>query len=197
MRKGGCFCRLLCINILVGIYMDYICRYSSPIGGITIASNGNAITGLWFDGQKYFGATLSQQQEEKDLPVFAQTKQWLDLYFDGEIPNFTPPLSMMASPFRRMVWEILRTIPYGQTMTYGQIAERIAERWGRSKMSAQAVGGAVGHNPISLIIPCHRVVGTGGSLTGYAGGIDKKVYLLMLEKADMSGLHIPKKGTAL
>lgn len=177
--------------------MDYICRYSSPIGGITIASNGNAITGLWFDGQKYFGATLSQQQGEKDLPVFAQTKQWLDLYFDGEIPNFTPPLFMMASPFRRIVWEVLRMIPYGQTMTYGQIAERIAERWGRSKMSAQAVGGAVGHNPISLIIPCHRVVGTGGNLTGYAGGIDKKVYLLVLEKADMSGLHIPKKGTAL
>ena len=183
--------------ILGDIHMDYICKYSSPIGGITIASDGNAITGLWFDGQKYFGATLSQQQEEKDLLVFAQTRRWLDLYFDGKIPDFTPPLFMMASPFRRMVWEVLRTIPYGCTMTYGQIAESIAERWGRSKMSAQAVGGAVGHNPISLIVPCHRVVGTGGSLTGYAGGIDKKVYLLTLEKADMSELFVPKKGTAL
>ncbi len=177
--------------------MNYICRYSSPIGGITIASDGNAITGLWFDGQKYFGATLSQQWEEKNLPVFSQAKQWLDLYFDGKIPDFTPPLSMMATPFRRIVWEILLTIPYGCTMTYGQIAERIAGCWGRSKMSAQAVGGAVGHNPISLIVPCHRVVGTGGSLTGYAGGIDKKIYLLTLEKADMSELFVPKKGTAL
>lgn len=131
------------------------------------------------------------------MPVFEEAACWLDIYFSGKAPGFTPPLLTKTTPFREAVWEILLTIPYGKTMTYGEIAGRIANEKGISRMSAQAVGGAVGHNPISLIIPCHRVVGTKGSLTGYAGGIDKKVQLLTLEKADMSSFFVPKKGTAL
>lgn len=167
--------------------MTYICKYDSPLGGITIASNGEAITGLWFEGQKYFGDTLSEQYKEKKLPVFEEAKRWLDIYFQGKEPDFTPPLLIETTPFRKAVWEIMLEIPYGKTMTYGEIADRIAKQKGISRMSAQAVGGAVGHNSISLMIPCHRVVGTDGSLTGYAGGIDKKVRLLSLEKADVSG----------
>lgn len=167
--------------------MTYICKYDSPLGGITIASNGEAITGLWFEGQKYFGDTLPEQYEEKKLPVFEEAKRWLDIYFQGKEPEFTPPLLIETTPFRKAVWEIMLEIPYGKTMTYGEIAGRIAKQKGISRMSAQAVGGAVGHNSISLMIPCHRVVGTDGSLTGYAGGIDKKVRLLSLEKADVSG----------
>ncbi len=127
-------------------------------------------------------------------PVFDETKKWLDIYFSGKDPKFTPPLKMETTSFRKTVWEILLTIPYGRTITYGAIAERIAGQKGVGRMSAQAVGGAVGHNAISLIIPCHRVVGTNGSLTGYAGGMEKKVKLLALEKTDMTGLFVPKKG---
>lgn len=174
----------------------YTFHYDSPLGGITMASNGTAIIGLWFDGQKYFASTLPQQHTEKDLPIFRQAKDWLDIYFCGNIPGFTPPLSMQSTPFRKAVWSLLLTIPYGHTMTYGEIALQIAAQTGR-RMSAQAVGGAVGHNPISLIVPCHRVVGSNGSLTGYAGGIDKKTKLLALEQVDMSSFFIPKVGTAL
>lgn len=177
--------------------MKYIHHYNSPLGNITLASNGDALTGLWFDGQKYFGAKLSQDHIQKNLPIFEQSEQWLDIYFSGKTPDFTPPLLMETTPFRKVVWEIMLTIPYGQTMTYGEIADKVARQKGLSKMSAQAVGGAVGHNSISLIIPCHRVVGTNGSLTGYAGGIDKKIQLLTMEKADMSAFFIPEKGTAL
>ena len=168
--------------------MTYTDKYHSPLGDITIASNGEALTGLWFEGQKYFGDTLSEQHEEKVLPVFEETKRWLDIYFQGKAPDFTPPLLLETTPFRKAVGEIMLSIPYGQTMTYGEIADRIAAQRGISKMSAQAVGGAVGHNSISIIIPCHRVVGTNGSLTGYAGGIDKKIELLTLEKVDMAKL---------
>ncbi len=177
--------------------MTHTYHYQSPLGGITLSSNGTELTGLWFDGQKYFGDTLSKEYEEKTLPVFEQSVRWLDIYFSGQAPDFTPPLCMQTTPFRKAVWEIMLTIPFGGTMTYGEIANRIAKQKGLSKMSAQAVGGAVGHNSISLIIPCHRVVGTNGSLTGYAGGIDKKVQLLKLEKADMTSFFVPKKGTAL
>lgn len=177
--------------------MTYTYHYASPLGGITLASNGNELTGLWFDGQKYFGDTLTKDYTEKSLPVFIQTAHWLDIYWSGKEPDFTPPLSIEASPFRKAVWKILLTIPYGKTMTYGEIANKIALQKGVSKMSAQAVGGAVGHNPVSLIIPCHRVVGTNGSLTGYAGGIDKKIFLLKLEKTDNSSFFIPEKETSL
>ena len=177
--------------------MDYINHYDSPIGGITLASDGTALTGLWFDDQKYFGDTLTEEYEETNLPVFAKATEWLDIYFSGRNPGFIPPLSMRTTAFRRRVWEIMLEIPFGQTMTYGQIAAQIAKEKGLPHMSAQAVGGAVGHNSISLIIPCHRVVGTDGSLTGYAGGIDKKIALLELEGTDMSNLYAPKKGTAL
>ena len=176
--------------------MVYIYHYHAPLGGITMASNGTEITGLWFDGQKYFASTLPAQPLEKDLSIFQQTRHWLDIYFSGKIPGFTPPLSMNGTPFRKAVWKILLTIPYGHTMTYGEIAAQIAAQKGNN-MSAQAVGGAVGHNPISLIVPCHRVVGSNGSLTGYAGGIHKKVQLLSLEKIDMSAFFEPRTGTAL
>ena len=177
--------------------MEYIYHYSSPLGGITIASNGIEITGLWFDGQKYFADTLSKEHEEKALPVFDETKKWLDIYFNGTPPDFTPPLSMNTTPFRKAVWNILLGIPFGKTMTYGEISKIIAKQFGIDKMSAQAVGGAVSHNSISLIIPCHRVVGTNGSLTGYAGGLEKKVWLLTMEKVNLSKLFVPKTGTAL
>lgn len=175
----------------------YTYHYSSPLGGITLSSNGTELTGLWFDGQKYFGDTLEKEYLEQNLPIFEETVRWLDIYFSGKSPDFTPSLSMKTTAFRKAVWEIMLTIPYGKTMTYGEIANQIAKQKGLSKMSAQAVGGAVGRNSISLIIPCHRVVGTNGSLTGYAGGIDKKVKLLTLEKVNMSEFFVPKKGTAL
>ena len=133
--------------------MEYTHHYDSPLGGITLASDGNALTGLWFDGQKYFGDTLLEMHEQKELPVFEQTGKWLDIYFSGKEPDFTPPLLMKTTPFREAVWKIMLTIPFGQTMTYGEIADRIAKQKGLQKMSAQAVGGAVGHNSISLIIP--------------------------------------------
>ena len=177
--------------------MDCISKYASPLGTITLASNGEALTGLWFDGQKYDRATLSTEHEEKALPVFAETARWLDSYFKGDAPAFTPALALNGSAFRLEVWDILKSIPFGSTMTYSDIAKELEQRHGQARMSAQAVGGAVAHNPISLIIPCHRVVGAGGSLTGYAGGIDKKIYLLELEKADMDTLFLPKIGTAL
>lgn len=173
--------------------MEYVHHYVSPLGGITAASDGSALTGLWFDGQKYFADTLSDKYEEKNLPVFEQTDRWLDIYFSGKAPDFTPPLLIKTTEFRRAVWEILMTIPFGQTMTYGEISEKISSQRGIAKMSAQAVGGAVGHNSISLIIPCHRVVGKNGSLTGYAGGIDKKQKLLELENADTARLFCPHK----
>lgn len=177
--------------------MYYICKYVSPLGGITLASDGENLTGLWFDGQKHFADNLSEQYEEQDLPIFAQTKQWLDIYFSGKEPDFTPLLSLTGiSPFRKRVWEIMLTIPYGRTSTYGEIAKQITAETGK-RISAQAVGGAVGHNSISLIIPCHRVVGASGSLTGYAGGVNKKIALLKMEGADLSKLFIFKKGTPL
>lgn len=162
--------------------MDYTHHVDSPLGGITLAGDGQALTGLWFDGQKYFADTLSKQHEEKALAVFEQTERWLSIYFSGRIPDFTPPLRLKGTPFREEVWRILLTIPYGQTVTYGEIAAILASRRGLAGMSAQAVGGAVGHNPISLIVPCHRVVGADGALTGYAGGLEKKRWLLELER---------------
>ncbi len=162
--------------------MIYIYRYVSPLGSITFASDGEALTGLWFDEQKHFPHKLISESTEEELPIFTQAIKWLNTYFGGKAPDFTPPICLTATPFRKAVYEILLTIPYGQTMTYGEIANIIAEQKGIERMSAQAVGGAVGHNPISIIIPCHRVVGADGSLTGYAGGVDRKIELRKLEK---------------
>lgn len=162
--------------------MRYIHHFSSPLGGITMASDGTALTGLWFDGQRYYGAGLAEAPEEKMLPVFEQTDKWLETYFGGAVPDGMPPLRPEGSPFRRAVWEVLCTIPPGQTMTYGEIAAVLSKERGISRLSARAVGGAVGHNPISLLIPCHRVVGAGGKLTGYAGGVERKAWLLRMER---------------
>lgn len=162
--------------------MIYTFHYKSPLGSITLASNGDSLTGLWFDGQNYFPHKLISESIESELPIFTQTCNWLDIYFSGRNPDFTPPIFLQTTPFRKAVYDILLTIPYGQTMTYGEIANIIAEQNGVERMSAQAVGGAVGHNPVSIIIPCHRVVGADGSLTGYAGGIGRKIELLKLEK---------------
>lgn len=177
--------------------MQYIQHYDSPLGGILLAADEIGLSGLWFDGEKYFASHLTQKREEKETPVLTETMRWLDWYFSGKEPDFMPSLHPIGSAFQQAVWDILLQIPYGTTTTYGAIAKQIAEARHLSRMSAQAVGGAVGHNAISILIPCHRVVGTNGSLTGYAGGIDKKVRLLMLEGVDMRKLFVPKKGTAL
>ena len=173
--------------------MVYTCQYQSPMGDILLAPDEISLTGLWFVGQKYFANILPDEHISQEIPILAESKRWLDVYFSGEEPNFTPPLHPIGSAFRQEVWQILLQIPYGQTTTYGEIARQIAEKRGMDHMSAQAVGGAVGHNAVSIIIPCHRVVGANGSLTGYAGGIDKKVRLLELEKTDMTKFFIPKK----
>ena len=165
--------------------MQYISHYSSPLGDILLAADSVGLTGLWFEGQKYFALNLDKEHVEKEIPLFAEAKRWLDIYFSGREPDFSVPLHFTGTEFQNEVWELLLAIPYGQTTTYGELAKRIAGKRGVKHMSAQAVGGAIGHNNISVIVPCHRVVGTNGSLTGYAGGIDKKVKLLELEKADI------------
>ena len=177
--------------------MVYTTEYASPLGPITLACDEDAIIDLWFNGQRYFGNILPEQTEQKEQPLFADAKRWLDVYFSGRAPDFLPPLRYDSTPFRKCICDIMLTIPYGQTMTYGEIAAQAARRQGMERMSAQAVGGAVGHNPISILIPCHRVVGADGSLTGYAGGVEKKRFLLALEGVDMTNLYTPKRGTAL
>lgn len=179
--------------------MYYSTHYSSPIGPLMLASDDKNIVGLWMEGQKYFGDTLLEKLTEKnDVPVLIAAKKWLDRYFDGKRPAISElPLAPIGGEFRQGVWSILCEIPYGEVTTYGEIAKKMAIRMNKQKMSAQAVGGAVGHNPISIIIPCHRVVGTSGSLTGYSGGVNKKLKLLEFEGVDISGLSIPTKGTAL
>ncbi len=156
--------------------MTYTYNYSSPEGEILLAANDNGLTGLWFYGAKYFAADLENARTEKLTPVLRQTLRWLDTYFSGSEPDFMPPLELHGSDFRRRVWAELAKIPYGETVTYGEIAKKLGVK------SAQAVGGAVGHNPVSIIVPCHRVLGADGSLTGYAGGTDKKARLLELER---------------
>jgi len=161
--------------------MTYIWRTGSPFGQITMASDGTALTGLWFEGQKYFAAGVAEY-EEKHLPVFAETERWLSEYFAGKDPGSTPPLALEGTPFRKAVWEILLEIPFGHVTTYKAVAQGVLEKTGR-RTSPRAVGGAVAHNPVSLIVPCHRVLGSGGSLTGYAGGIERKAQLIICEKA--------------
>ncbi len=164
--------------------MQYIDHYTSPLGEMLLAADDTGLTGLWFQGQKYFARSLEPEHREVELPVFETAKRWLELYFSGREPDFSVPLHLVGTPFQRDVWEILRTIPYGKTVTYGEIAKRLAGKRGLARMSAQAVGGAVGHNPVSIIVPCHRVLGADGSLTGYAGGIGKKTALLRLEQME-------------
>ena len=164
--------------------MIYMGRYDSPLGPITLAGEDGALTGLWFDGQKYFGAGLPAGTPEGEPPVFRQVRAWLDRYFRGEDPGPAPPLAPAGTAFQRAVWEVLREIPYGRTATYGQVAQAAGRGLGRTT-SPRAAGSAVGRNPISLLIPCHRVVGAGGSLTGYAGGLERKEALLKLEGAEI------------
>ncbi len=170
--------------------MNYICRYNSPLGNMLIASDGTSITGLWFEGQKHYAHGLNKEYAEYNLTIFNQAKKWLDIYFSGKEPDFHLPVRLTGTAFQKEVWSVLRTIPYGEAITYGDIAKHLAKSRGIPHMSAQAVGGAVGSNPISIIVPCHRVVGANGSLTGYAGGVDKKLALLTLENS-----NIPVKNT--
>ncbi len=160
--------------------MDCVNYYDSPLGRLTLASDGNRLTGLWFEEQKYYAENINHQ--EKDLPVFATTKKWLELYFSGRYPDFIPEIYLKGTDFQKNVWRELLKIPYGQTSTYGEIAQKLAKARGIAHMSAQAVGVAVGHNPISIIIPCHRIIGSKGNLVGYSGGLERKKQLLLLEE---------------
>ena len=162
--------------------MEYIRYYESSLGRILLVGDGEALTGLRFEGQKVFADSPARTAVEKNLPVFAEAERWLDIYFSGSDPGFTPEIRLCATAFRKTVWDVLLTVPYGTTVTYGEIADCVAGRMNLPRMSAQAVGGAVGHNPVSLIIPCHRVVGKDGSLTGYAGGLERKRKLLEMER---------------
>ncbi|MDR0576229.1 MAG: methylated-DNA--[protein]-cysteine S-methyltransferase [Candidatus Accumulibacter sp.] len=181
--------------------MFYSTVLHSPIGTITLAcgSDGKNLVGLWMEGQKYHGGAIAKAMTtNNNMPIFDAAKKWLDRYFAGEKPVVSElPLAPIGGNFRQGVWSILCEIPYGKVITYGDIAKKMARKMNRESMSSQAIGGAVGHNPISIIIPCHRVVGANGSLTGYAGGVQRKIKLLELEGVDMSRLFMPKKGTAL
>jgi len=177
----------------------YSTTYSSPIGTLMLGSDEKKLIGLWIKNQKYHGSTIFKNMQTKnDLPIFETTKKWLDRYFAGKKPAISElSIAPEGSEFRKEVWKILCKIPYGETTSYGAIAKEIATKMNKKNMASQAVGGAVGHNPISIIIPCHRVVGTNNSLTGYASGLDIKIKLLELEGVDMSALFVPAKGTAL
>ncbi len=181
------------------MYYKTMCQ--SPIGEITLACDGTGrnLVGLWTEGQKYHGDTIPEAMVGiHDIPLFDTAKKWLERYFAGERPAISElRLAPIGGEFRQGVWKILREIPYGDVITYGGIAKKMADKMGKKSMSSQAVGGAVGHNPISIIIPCHRVVGSNGSLTGFSGGVQMKMKLLELEGVDMSGMFVPKKGTAL
>ncbi len=179
--------------------MLFFCRYPSPVGGLTLACDAQHLVGLWLEGQKYFADTVDGELvEQPDAPVLKLTREWLDAYFAGKRPDISAlSLAPAGSAFRQMVWKLLCAIPYGQCRTYGEIARQVAAATHKTQMSSQAVGGAVGHNPISIIIPCHRVVGANGNLTGYAGGIAKKLLLLQREGVDTSRFFVPRAGTAL
>lgn len=166
--------------------MQYIQRYKSPLGSLFLTADTRGLTGLWFDEARYYATHPQKEYREEMTPVLADTGRWLDTYFSGSKPDFIPAIHTRGSAFQMEVWELLMAIPYGSTTTYGALAGIIAQRRGVPRMSAQAVGGAVGSNNISIIIPCHRVIGADGSLVGYGGGMDRKVKLLNLE-----GRNIP------
>lgn len=161
--------------------MQYITHYLSPLGDLLLAADEMGLIGVWFADQKYYASSLEKEYVEIEILLFNQVKHWLDLYFSGKNPSFTLPLHMIGTPFQKEVWNMLCTVPYGKTITYGELAKQIAQKKGLSHMSAQAIGRAVGKNPISIVVPCHRVVGAKGTLTGYAAGIEKKEELLKLE----------------
>lgn len=175
--------------------MFYKSYYKSPLGKISLVSNEKKLIGLWLEGQKKFLSTLTEEKIFNDeIEILVKTKKWLERYFDGEKPKIEElKLEPSGSDFRQEVWKLLCEIPYGEVTTYGELAKKMAKKMNKKTMSAQAIGGAVGHNPISIIIPCHRVIGTNGNLTGYVGGIDKKLKLLQLEKVNTDKLFIPIK----
>lgn len=168
--------------------MQYSYKYKTPLGKITMVSDGENLTGLLFDGQKYYNNVIPSDSRERFVPVFKAAAVWLDIYFGGGIPDFVPPIKLNGTPFRLAVWDIMSRIPYGSTVTYKEIAQNIALKTGVPTMSSQAVGGAVAHNPVLIILPCHRVIASDGSLSGYAGGTDKKAALLALEKMNITGI---------
>lgn len=172
--------------------MVFTSKYESPLGEILLAADEVGLIGLWLNKQKYYANNLPKEVQENDNHILNKTKRWLDIYFSSKEPNFTPPLHLIGSSFRIDVWNILLEIPYGKTITYGEIAKKIKERRNTANMSSQAIGGAVSHNNISIIIPCHRVIGKNGNLTGYAGGLDKKISLLKYEHVDIKNLFFPK-----
>ncbi len=173
--------------------MYYISHYVSPVGTYLMAGDDIGVCGLFTDREENYTRILQSGYRETETPELKQCRKWLDIYFSGKEPDFTPKLHLTGSKFRLAVWELLLQIPYGTTTTYKELAVKIANRRGIARMSAQAVGGAVGHNPVAVIVPCHRVVGADNSLTGYAGGIDVKYRLLELEGLDMKKFYIPKK----
>ncbi|MBQ8476827.1 methylated-DNA--[bacterium] len=177
--------------------MQYIDYYNSPLGKILLTADDEGLSGVWFEGEKYFKNALKPGHRRQDLEIFKQTKKWLDIYFKGQEPDFVPKIHQTGTQFQKEVWEILKKIPYGKTITYNDIAKEIAKQRGIKKMAAQAVGGAVGHNKAAIIVPCHRVVGATGNLTVFRGGIERKIKLLELEKNDMEKFYIPKKETTL
>ncbi len=170
--------------------MNCIGYYQSPFGRMLLSADGQGLNGIWFEGQKHFGRGLNAESEERELPLFARVREWLDAYFAGKEPSVSFPLHPLGSAFQKEIWELLCGIPYGTTVTYGALAAQLSERRGGARVSAQAVGVAVGRNPISILIPCHRVIGADGNLTGYAGGIDKKLALLRLEHVDVSDFFV-------
>ncbi|MCL1797770.1 MAG: methylated-DNA--[protein]-cysteine S-methyltransferase [Eggerthellaceae bacterium] len=178
--------------------IHYVKTFPSPVGDLTFVSDGEHLTGLYLENQRYFmenvvGELKSPQssRETFNLVIFSDTQRWLKLYFEGKNPGMLPPIKMNGTPFRQRVWELLLEIPYGELVTYGELAAKLAAEKGVEKMSSRAVGGAVGHNPISILVPCHRVIGANNNLTGYGGGIDRKIQLLELEGVDVSGLKVP------
>ena len=177
--------------------MLYIAHYASPVGNILLAAKNNALVGLWLHKKHYSSAFTEETTEQEDYPILQQTKKWLDAYFAGEKPKLSSlKLAPTGSAFAKQVWKLLEKIPYGKTVTYGELAQKIAQKNGLAKMSAQAVGGAVGHNPISIIVPCHRVIGAGGNLTGYGGGMANKIKLLKHEGAWQKVFFVPKKAVS-
>lgn len=177
--------------------MIYTNAYDSIIGSLLLAADDIGLVGLWLNSDRFYANLLANcESVVKETPILEAVKRWLNAYFSGHEPKVEVPLHLIGTPFRQEVWKLLLQIPYGKVITYGDLAKKIAEKRGVAYMSAQAIGGAVGHNEISIIIPCHRVIGANGNLTGYAGGIDKKLKLLELEGVDTKKLFLPKNYKA-